>query len=136
MQRVDVWFLLLAATCLVVGVSLGIGMGIAHEFGLAPVHAHLNLLGWTSCAVFGIAYRAWPELSRGWLPRAHLLLAAPSAVLFPAGIYVSIMHEQPALAIVAALLWQAGAVLFLANVARLALGGEATRHDALHVPAE
>ncbi len=135
MQRVDVWFLLLAAMCLVVGVTLGIGMGVAHDFSLAPVHAHLNLLGWASCALFGLAYRAWPELGRGWLPRAHLLLAVPAAMLFPAGIYVSITYGQPGLAILAALVWQAGAVLFLANVARLALASD-SRADAIHVPAE
>ncbi len=39
------------------GMSLGIFMGIAHDFSLTPVHAHLNLLGWVTMALYGLYYR-------------------------------------------------------------------------------
>ena len=54
MRRIDLYFLILAALCLITGVVMGIGMGIAHDLQFAPVHAHLNLLGWTSLALFGL----------------------------------------------------------------------------------
>ncbi|WP_165943524.1 hypothetical protein [Roseicella aquatilis] len=58
MSRLPLLFLASAALCLVIGVTMGIAMGIAHDFHLAPVHAHLNLLGWTSLALMGLTYRA------------------------------------------------------------------------------
>lgn len=118
MNRVDRYFLLLSAACLIAGVSLGIGMGIAHDFQFAPVHAHINLLGFVSLAVFGIVYKLYPELGRSRLAAAHLAVAAPSAVLFPLGIYLSIAHDNPGLAIAASLLWFAGTLCFFANLTR------------------
>ncbi len=118
MVRIDVAFLVLAAVCLIAGVSLGILMGILHDFRFAPVHGHLNLLGWASLAIFGIAYRLYPALLRSRMALPHLVLSGVSGAMLPAGIYVSIAHEAPGLAILASFLWLAGAVLFLANLLR------------------
>ena len=119
MLRTDTAFMLVASACLIVGVSMGIGMGVAHDFQFAPVHAHLNLLGWASLALFGLVYRAWPALAQSRLALAHFVLSAPSALVFPAGIYLSIAHQSPGLAIGASLLWLAGALAFFANLLRV-----------------
>jgi hypothetical protein len=47
----------LASITAVIGVSLGFYMGIAHDFTLTPVHAHVNLLGWVSLFLMGLYYR-------------------------------------------------------------------------------
>ena len=116
MLRNDVFFLVLATLCMVVGVGMGIGMGVAHDFQLAPVHAHLNLVGWVSLALYGLAYRGYPALSRSRLAGAHLIASTFGAVLFPVGIYLSIAHGTPGLAIMASLIWLAGALIFLLNL--------------------
>lgn len=41
---------------LVVGVSIGIYMSVGRDFQLRPVHAHANLLGWVTNAIFGCFY--------------------------------------------------------------------------------
>jgi hypothetical protein len=46
-------FIRIAALYLIVGVTMGIVMGIRQQFSLAPVHAHVNLLGWATL-VFAI----------------------------------------------------------------------------------
>jgi cbb3-type cytochrome oxidase subunit 1 len=112
MPRMDIYFLLLGALCLILGVSLGIFMGIKEDYQLAPVHAHINLLGWASLALFGVAYRAFPELSASRLAKVHFWLAVPSAPVFPIGIYLASMHQIHIVAIIASLLWLAGAVVF------------------------
>ncbi|HEX8666365.1 MAG TPA: hypothetical protein VF744_20295 [Beijerinckiaceae bacterium] len=119
MRRIDTFFVLTAAACLIGGVGMGIFMGIAHDFQFAPVHAHLNLLGWASLALFGLVYKAWPALAQSRIALAHFALAAPSALVFPVGIYLSIAHQNPGLAIGASLLWLAGAVAFFANLLRV-----------------
>ena len=119
MRRIDIAFLLLATCCLVVGVSMGIWMGIAHDFQFAPVHAHLNLLGWASLALFGIVYKLYPRLAASPIALVQFALSAPSAIAFPVGIYLSIAHQSIGLAVVASLLWLTGAVLFLMNLVRV-----------------
>lgn len=120
MRRIDLSFMLLAAASLLVGVCLGIWMGLSHDFALAPVHAHLNLLGWASLALFGLTYRAWPELTASRLADFHFAVSALGAVLFPLGIGISLAGGGVAVATTGALLWLAGVVAFLAGLARLA----------------
>lgn len=122
MQRIDVMFILLAASMLVAGVGMGIYMGIAHDFSLAPIHAHINLVGWVSLALFGIVYRLYPELQERRLAQMHLAFAAPAALAFPFGIYLAIFAEWPFLSIIAALAWMVGCLLFLAQLTGLAFG--------------
>ena len=119
MKRLDLKFLLLAAIMLTAGVTLGVVMGIRHDFSLAPVHAHINLVGWASLALFGIVYKLYPEMARSRLAGLHFILAAPAAMLFPAGIALSILYDQPMVAIIAALLWLAGTILFLIQIVAL-----------------
>jgi hypothetical protein len=126
MPRLPLLFLATAAFCLVCGVGMGIAMGMAHDFHLAPVHAHLNLLGWTSLALMGLTYRAYPELAARPGPAlAQYGLSAAAALAFPCGIWLSIEHQQPALAIGAAMVWMAGALLFLARLVLLLVKGAA-----------
>ena len=119
MKRLDLKFLLLGAIMLTGGVTLGIVMAIRHDFTLAPVHAHINLVGWASLSLFGIVYKLYPEMAKSRLAAAHFMLAAPAALLFPAGIALSILYEKPLLAILAALLWFAGVILFLIQLLAL-----------------
>ncbi len=121
MRRIDLYFLLLATLSLVAGVSLGIWMGIVHDFQFMPVHAHLNLLGWASLALFGLVYKSYPVLARSRLAVGHFALCAVSAVVFPVGIALSISNVTIAVAILGSFLWLGGALLFLANLARLIL---------------
>lgn len=39
------------------GMNLGLYMGIEGDFTLVPVHAHLNLLGWVTMALYGLYHR-------------------------------------------------------------------------------
>ena len=133
MRRYDLYFLMLAALCLVVGVSMGVFMGAAHDFTLMPVHAHLNLLGWVSLALFGLVHRAYPQLGEYRSAKLHLALCAPAAVLLPAGIAVAVIADQPGLAIAASLLWLAGCLVFLFQI--VAMTAQAKRADAV-APAE
>ena len=104
-------------------------MGMAHNFQLAPVHGHTNLVGWTSLALMGLTFRAWPELAEGRLAVVQFTLSAGSAFTLPPGIYFATMHDQPGLAIVAGIVWFVGALLFLARLLRLAV-----RHTPAHRP--
>jgi hypothetical protein len=135
MNRLPLLFLTAAAACLVCGVALGIGMGIAHDFQLAPVHAHTNLVGWTSLALMGLTFRAYPALAEGRLAVAQFVISAGSAICFPPGIYLAVTQDQPGVAIVAGIAWFAGALLFFGRLVRLLVAG-APRRGLAMAPAE
>jgi len=119
MKRVDVYFLLLACILLICGATLGIVMGAREDFTLVPVHAHLNLAGWASLALFGLTYRAYPEVAATSLARYHFIVSGIASVLLPIGIGLAVLRNSPGLAIVASILWLLGVLMFLAQLFRL-----------------
>lgn len=67
-------FLKIAAVYLSLGVLLGMTMGIIHDFRLTSVHAHINLLGWVSMALFGLIYHFYPSAADTKLAKTHFWL--------------------------------------------------------------
>ena len=119
MKRVDVYFLLLATVLLICGAVLGITMGAREDFQLVPVHAHLNLAGWASLALFGLTYRAYPALAATRLASYHFIISGTASVLLPIGIGFAVLRNSPGLAIVASILWLLGVLMFLVQLVRL-----------------
>ena len=64
-------FFQLAALMGLTGMALGVFMGARHDFSLAPVHAHINLLGWVSMSLYAVFYRLHPDAARSRLAAAH-----------------------------------------------------------------
>ena len=67
-------FMLVGVVFLVLGIPIGMYMGAANNFALAPLHAHLNLLGFVLMTVFGILYRMVPAMAASGLAKAHFWL--------------------------------------------------------------
>lgn len=119
MKRVDLYFLLLATILLICGAVLGIVMGAREDFQLVPVHAHLNLAGWASLALFGLTYRAYPRLAETALAAWHFVVSAIGSILLPIGIGLAVLRASNGLAIAASILWLAGVLMFLVQLFRL-----------------
>lgn len=73
---------------LLVGLCLGIGMGIAQDFTLAPAHAHLNLVAFVLPFVAGLYYRVVPAAGRSRLASFQAVVALIGGIVLPAGIAV------------------------------------------------
>ena len=80
-MRLSRAFLLTGAAYLVAGILLGSYMGGSGDHTLTPVHAHINLLGFTLMTIFGLAYRVMPELAEGLLPKLQFWLHQVGALL-------------------------------------------------------
>jgi hypothetical protein len=117
MRSIDRAFFTLAVLMGLAGMLLGIQMGMAHDFQLVPVHAHINLVGWVSLALFGIGYRLGFAKSGG-LGVLHFWVAAAGAFLLPLGIYLATTRQQEAVVIIGSLLTVTSMLLFLVNVVR------------------
>jgi hypothetical protein len=87
-MRYDVIFFGTALVCLLVGEGLGIYMGISQDFLLVPAHVHLNLLGWVTLALFGLAHRAYPALAGSRIALFQCVLAIVMNIAMPTGLAV------------------------------------------------
>lgn len=118
-------FLITGAAYLIVGISFGAYMGASGDHSLAPVHAHINLLGFTLMTLFGIGYRLIPGLDEGLLPRLHFWLHQVGAFLLLFGLWLMMTEKVapetigPIFPILEAAILL-GAVLWLVNLARRA----------------
>jgi hypothetical protein len=105
----------LAALC---GMGLGIEMGISQDFTLAPAHAHLNLLGWVTLALYGLYHRSVGRKG-GWLGWSQVGAGAVGALLMAGGLGLYLGtgdHAYVPLVVVGSLVTVLGMVLFLVIV--------------------
>ena len=56
MPRVSAAFFATGTLFLLCGMFMGMYMGAHEDFRLAPVHAHVNLVGWVTMALYGTFY--------------------------------------------------------------------------------
>lgn len=120
-RKIPLLFISAAALCHLAGISLGIVMGSGGDFGLAPVHAHLNLLGWVSLAIYGLAWATWPDLGGERTALAHLILSVAAGLGFPLGLWLELAGQSLVPLIISALGWAVSALLFLVLVIRKAI---------------
>ncbi|MFO1310989.1 MAG: hypothetical protein U1F41_02880 [Burkholderiales bacterium] len=111
-------FLRIAVVYLFVGAVLGLYMGITQKFTLAPVHAHLLLLGWASLALAGIVYHLYPGASSTRLARLHFWLHNLGLPVFMAGLGMLLTGTDGAGPVVgsAAIVVLCGLGLFALNI--------------------
>jgi len=89
MPRISAAFFAFAVLWALTGMTLGMHMGSTENFALADAHAHINLVGWVSMALYGTFYALTRETRLVWLPRIHFAASAlgalsmlPALVLF------------------------------------------------------
>jgi hypothetical protein len=84
MPRVSAAFFALGVVYLLMGMALGMHMGETEDFSMMPVHAHLNLLGWVTMAIYGTFYALTHASLKPRLAWTNFALAAIGvAVMIP-----------------------------------------------------
>lgn len=111
-------FIKIAVIYLLVGAVLGLFMGMKQQFTLAPVHAHLLLLGWASFALAGLVYHLYPAASATRLASIHFWLHNLGLPVFMIGLGMLLTGSESAMPVVAisASVVIIGLAAFVANV--------------------
>lgn len=129
----------IAAVYLVIGVTMGIVMGIKQQFLLAPVHAHINLLGWATLGIIGVIYQVYPAAAETRLAQIHFWIHNIALPVFMIGLGCTLSGYEAFLpaAIVGALAVAIGIVVFAVNVWRCVrpASGRTPVSGATHAPA-
>jgi len=111
-------FLKIAVVYLMIGALLGLVMGITQKFVLAPVHAHLLLLGWASLALAGLIYHLYPAAAKTRLAHTHFWIHNLALPPFMVGLGMLLTGNESAGSVVApaASILLLGLFVFAANV--------------------
>ena len=104
------------------GMTFGIWMGITgpEVFNYAPVHAHINLVGWATLFLCGLWYRGAPAAAASGLAQVHYWGATIGAILLVLGILGAVMPNATLdmIVIPGSLLTLLSMILFLVIVVR------------------
>ena len=83
MSRVALWFFAMAPIYVLIGMGFGIFMGATADFSLAPAHAHLNLIGWVTMALYGTFYALARDASKRLAWITFWLNNVATTIMFP-----------------------------------------------------
>lgn len=126
MRGIDGLFLRSAVLYAVAGMALGIFMAVSNDHSQMPTHAHMNLLGWASLALYAVVYRVWPEAARSALAPWHFGIANLGTLVVVIGVGgIMAGHEETfgPIAGIGAILSLIGMLLFAGIVyGRVAVG--------------
>jgi hypothetical protein len=112
MNKIDVNYVAIGAVWLVLGMALGIVMGAMEDFQYAPVHAHINLVGFACHAIFGLSYRNWPTLKSSALAPYQFWIFVVATPITLIGLYFTLSGGPVLPTIVGSFGLLAGAALF------------------------
>lgn len=97
MKSLPFYFIFVSTLFALAGMGYGMYMAGSQDHLLAGAHAHNNLLGWVTMALYGFYYRAVPSAVTG-LATAHFWITLVANLIFPFGIALAILGSTPLLA--------------------------------------
>lgn len=103
-----------AIVLLIVGIGIGLIMAISGNHNVTGAHAHLNLLGWVTSALFGTYFALNPAKAQGGLPKIQFGIYLAGVVIMTAGLFFLLQGNaslEPAVSI-GSLIAAAGVLVF------------------------
>lgn len=83
-------FILIAIIYACLGMSLGFFMGLSNDSSYMHLHAHINVIGWITMALFGLIYKNFPKMEESTIGKVHFYVANIGAAAMLTGIYAFI----------------------------------------------
>lgn len=114
MPKISNYFFRSAILFLIAGIGIGIHMSITQSHDVIGAHAHINLLGWVTSAIFGAYYALNPTKATGLLPTIQYWIYTLGVVIMGVSLYLLLKGNAGMEPIVAAssLVTFAGVLLF------------------------
>jgi hypothetical protein len=96
MPAVSELFFKTAILWLILGIGAGLQMAISGDHSTFPAHAHINLLGWVTSAIFGGYYALNPAKAARKIAMVHYGLYTVGLVVMLPALYLMVLGN-PAL---------------------------------------
>ena len=136
MPRVSAAFFLTGGLFVLMGMIAGMYMGAIQDFRLAPAHAHLNLLGWVTMALYGTFYALTAKTMRPALAWTNYAFSAVGVVFAIPSLAYMLLTGSTALAapmIAGEVLTVLAMVVFLVSVVRELTRDRSSEHVSVEV---
>jgi hypothetical protein len=103
---------------LIVGISMGLHMSISQDHTAIGAHAHTNLLGWVTMAIFGGYFALNPRKAETRLAKIQFWIYTGGVVVMVPSLYLLLMGNQAMepLVAVSSLVIFGGVLIFAAIV--------------------
>lgn len=88
MPTVSRWYFLTATCFLVVGILVGLHMSVTQNHAAVGAHAHINLLGWVTMAIFGAFHALNPQGAGTGLAKAQYGIYTGGVVVMTPALYL------------------------------------------------
>lgn len=114
MPKVSNLFFKAAILFLIVGIGIGIHMSISHNHNVIGAHAHINLLGWVTSALFGGYYALNPAKAERRLAFIHFGVYTTGVAVMAVSLYLllqGVTTVEPLVAL-SSLIVLAGVLIF------------------------
>ncbi|MBS3847737.1 MULTISPECIES: hypothetical protein [Devosia] len=102
MPRISEYFFRAAIVFLIAGIALGLHMSISGNHAVAGAHAHINLLGWVTSALFGGYFALNPAKAVGRLPVIQFFIYTAGVIVMGISLYLLLSGNPAVEPIVAA----------------------------------
>lgn len=122
MPRISKMYFGTAICFLIAGILIGLHMSIAHDHAAAGAHAHINLLGWVTMAIFGGYHALNPSGAETRLAKVQYYVYAGGVLVMTPALYLLLTGTQSVEPVVAAssLVVFAGVLMFAVIIFRTA----------------
>lgn len=120
MPNIAKMYFMTAICFLVAGILVGLKMSIAHDYAATGAHAHINLLGWVTMAIFGTFHALNPQGAGTRLAKAQYYIYTGGVVVMTPALYLLLTGNpslEPVVAI-SSLVVFAGVLMFGAIIFR------------------
>lgn len=118
MRGVALWFFASGVIYVTLGMFFGIWMSASQDHTLSGAHAHLNLVGWVTMALFGVFYHLVPSAAETTLAKVHFALATIGVWFMVPGIALAIQGRTEVPVIIGSFATVASMLVFLFTVMR------------------
>ena len=114
MPKVADLFFKTAIVFLIAGIGIGLQMSISQNHDVIGAHAHINLLGWVTSAIFGGYYALNPAKAAGRIAMIHYGVYTIGVAVMTVSLYALLKGNAAAEAplAVASLIVLAGVLIF------------------------
>lgn len=91
-----------AIVFLIAGICVGIYMSMSGNHAVVGAHAHINLLGWVTSALFGTYLALNPAKAAGLLPRLQYGIYVLGVIVMSVSLYLMLEGNMALVPVVAA----------------------------------